>query len=94
MGVPTITHIRTAIAIDPAPHNAHKNLGLALAGLGRFLEAAHCLVEADRRCPEDARARQHLAELLAENPEVLMADPALAAACRERGIRPGPVGSA
>ena len=88
------THTRAAIAIDPAPHNAHKNLGLALAGLGRFLEAAHCLLEADRRCPEDARARQHLVELLSENPELLVADSALVAACRERGIRPGPVGSA
>ena len=87
-------HTRTAIAIDPARHNAHKNLGLALAGQGRLGEAAHCLVEADRRCPEDARARLHLVELLAENPEILEADSALAAACRERGIRPGPVGSA
>jgi len=88
------THTRAAIAIDPARHNAHKNLGLALVGLGRFLEAAHCLLEADRRCPEDARARRHLAELLVENPEILEADSTLAAACRERAIRPGPVGSA
>ena len=88
------THTRTALAIDPARHNAHKNLGLALAGQGRLGEAAHCLLEADRRCPEDARARRHLAELLAEYPEVLVADPALVAACRERGIRPGPIGSA
>ena len=87
-------HTRTAIALDPARHNAHKNLGLALAGQGRLGEAAHCLLEADRRCPEDARARRHLAELLVEYPELLEADPALAAACRERGIRPGPVGSA
>jgi tetratricopeptide (TPR) repeat protein len=87
-------HTRAAIAIDPARHNAHKNLGLALAGLGRLGEAALCLLEADRRCPEDARARRHLVELLAENPELLVADPALVAACRERGIRPGPVGSA
>jgi tetratricopeptide (TPR) repeat protein len=87
-------HTRTAIAIDPALHNAHKNLGLALAGQGRLGEAAHCLLEADRRCPEDARARRHLAELFTENPELLEADPALATACRDRGIRPGPVGRA
>ncbi|MCX5733638.1 MAG: hypothetical protein NTW68_04845 [candidate division NC10 bacterium] len=87
-------HTRAAIAIDPKRHNAHKNLGLSLAGQGRLGEAAHCLVEADRRCPEDARARKHLAEILVENPELLVADPTLVAACRERGIRPGPVGSA
>jgi Flp pilus assembly protein TadD len=85
---------RAAIAIDPSRHNAYKNLGLALAGQGRPLEAARCLLEADRRCPTDGRARRHLAELLAENPELLIADPALTAACREREIRAGPVGSA
>ena len=85
---------RAAIALDPARHNTHKNLGLALAGQGRLGEAARCLLEADRRCPGDGRARRHLAELLAENPEVLEADPALAAACRDRGIRPGRAGSA
>ena len=58
---------RAAIAIDPTRHNAHKNLGLALAGQGRYGEAARCLLEAD---------------------------PTLAAACRERGIRPGSDGSA
>ena len=87
-------YCRAAIAIDPARHNAHKNLGLALAGQGRLVEAAHCRLEADRRCPEDARARRHLAEILAENLEILETDSALAGACRERGIRPGPVGSA
>jgi tetratricopeptide (TPR) repeat protein len=87
-------HTRAAIAIDPTRHNAHKNLGLALAGQGRLGEAARYLLEADCRCPQDGRARQHLADLLAENPEVLDADPALAAACRERGIRPGRAGSA
>jgi tetratricopeptide (TPR) repeat protein len=87
-------HCRTAIAIDLTRHNAHKNLGLALGEQGRLAEAAHCLLEADRRCPADDRARRHLAELLAENPEVLEADPSLAAACRERGIRVSRAGSA
>jgi tetratricopeptide (TPR) repeat protein len=88
------TYTRAAIGIDPARHNAHKNLGLALAGQGRLLEAAHCLLEADRRNPADGRARQHLAELLTDHPELLTADPALAAACGERGIRPARVGNA
>jgi tetratricopeptide (TPR) repeat protein len=87
-------HTRAAIAVDPVRHNAHKNLGLALAGQGHLMEAAHCLLEADRRCPGDTRARRHLADLLAEDPEILKADPALAAVCRDRGIRPGRVGSA
>jgi tetratricopeptide (TPR) repeat protein len=85
---------RTAIAIDPSRHNAHKNLGLALAGQGRLTEAARCLLEADRRCPDDTRARGHLTALLTEDPEILDADPGLAAACRDQGIRPGRVGSA
>lgn len=87
-------HTRAALAINPARHNAHKNLGLSLAGQGRLVEAAQCLLDADRRRPADTRARGHLADLLAENPEILGADPALAAACRQRGIRPGPVGRA
>ncbi len=87
-------HCRAAIAVNPMQHNAHKNLGLALAGQGRVAEAAHCLVEADSRCPQDGRARRHLAQLLAENPELLDADPALGAACCERGIRPGRAGKA
>jgi Flp pilus assembly protein TadD len=87
-------HTRAAIAIDPKRHNAHKNLGLALAGQGRFGEAARALLEADCCCPPDTRARGHLTELLAKNPELLAADPALANACRDRGIRSGRVGSA
>jgi Flp pilus assembly protein TadD len=85
---------RPALAIDPARHNAHKNLGLALAGQGRLAEAARSLLEADGRCPGDPRARGHLRALLTENPEILESDPAFAAACRERGIRPGQAGSA
>ena len=80
-------HCRAAIAIDPTRHNAHKNHGLALAGQGRHVDAARCLLDADRRWPADGRARRHLAELLAKNPEILEADSDVAAACRERGIR-------
>jgi tetratricopeptide (TPR) repeat protein len=87
-------HCRAAIALDPARHNAHKNLGLALAGQGRLAEAARSLLEADRRYPADGRARRHLAELLAAHPDVLQEDPALAAEWQEGGLRIGPVGSA
>lgn len=87
-------HCRQAIALNPVHFNAHKNLGLALAGQCRLPEAARELLEADRRWPADPRARLHLGDLLREHPELLAADPRLAAACRERRIAPGPVGSA
>jgi tetratricopeptide (TPR) repeat protein len=88
------THCRAGIAIEPEWQNAPKNLGITLAGQGRFLEAVRCLLEANRRCPGDGGARCHLAKLLAELPEILAADPALTEACRDRGIRPSRVGSA
>ena len=87
-------HCRAAIALDPTPHNAHKNLGLALAGQGQFVEAARCLLEADRRWPGDGRARRHLAELLAAHPEVLVEDLDLATECRAHGLGVGPIGNA
>jgi len=85
-------HCRAAIEIDPTRHNAHKNLGLALAGQGRYREAARSLLEADRRWPADGRARRHLAELLAAHPGLVLDDADLAAACRLRGLTVGRVG--
>ena len=38
-----------AIEMDPARHNAHKNLGLVRQGLGHWLDAANCYVEAYTR---------------------------------------------
>lgn len=87
-------HCRAAIALDPARHNAHKNLGLALAGQGRLGEAAHCLLEADRLYPADDRARRYLAELLAAHPEVLQEDPSLTTEWEKGEWRLGRVGTA
>ncbi len=87
-------HCRAAITLDATRQNAHKNLGLALAGQGRFLEAARCLLEAIRRYPPDGRARRHLAVLLADHPEVLVEDLDLAGACRAHGLGVGPIGNA
>ncbi len=87
-------HCRGAISLDPTRHNAHKNLGLALAGQGRLVKAARCLLEADRLYPADDRARRHLAELLAAHPELLQEDPALAAEWEKREWRLGRVGTA
>ena len=60
-----------AIEVNGHRHNAHKNLGLARAGQGRWLDAALSLTEAARLCPEDPRAWLHLQKLLAERPALL-----------------------
>jgi Flp pilus assembly protein TadD len=77
---------RSAIGIDPHRHNAHKNLGLALAAQGQFAHAGHALLEADQRCPADSRARRHLADLLTAHPEILLQDEGLAVECASRGL--------
>jgi tetratricopeptide (TPR) repeat protein len=59
---------RAAIGIDPGRHNAHKNLGVSLAGQGKRLEAAKAFVTATLTNPADPRALAHLEELLAEHP--------------------------
>ena len=64
------THCEAAIFVDPQRHNAHKNLGLAREGQGRWLEAALSLIEAARRCPQDRRAWLHLQKLLTNHPEL------------------------
>jgi len=62
---------RMAIETDPKRHNAHKNLGLALQGQGRYADAARPLINAIRANPLDRRALQHLEEMVAEKPEIL-----------------------
>jgi tetratricopeptide (TPR) repeat protein len=88
-------HCRAAIAIAPTRFNAHKNLGLALAGQGRYVEAACALLEADRRCLADGRARRHLFDLLSAHPELLK-DSEVANACEALRLlgETGRVGSA
>ena len=61
-------YCRAAIRIDPGRHNAHKNLGLALRGLGEVAEAAENLLTAAHIQPGDQRALRHLEELFAEFP--------------------------
>ena len=56
---------RRAIAIDPARHNAHQNLGIALEGQGCFVEAAWEYLAAAKLCPEDRRALWLLQRLIA-----------------------------
>jgi tetratricopeptide (TPR) repeat protein len=59
-----------AMAIDPGRHNAHKNLGIALEGLGRYAEAAQSYGMAARLCPQDRRAHDLLEKLKRARPLV------------------------
>jgi tetratricopeptide (TPR) repeat protein len=61
---------RNAIAISVQPPNAHKNLGLALAGQGRSREAAESFIAATQADAADPRSLRHLEALLTEHPEL------------------------
>lgn len=64
---------RFATQSVPERHNAWKNLGLALTGLGHHAEAAKALARAAELCPKDPRAQAHLADLLAEHGDAIVA---------------------
>jgi len=70
-------YARSAVAIDPDRHNAHKNLAIALEGQTRFAEAASSYVRATEISPGDSRALMHLEEMISGNPSVLEAVPEL-----------------
>ena len=63
-------YCRRALAIDLKRPNAHKNLGVALAGLGQYRDAARCFVAATQVNAADARAFRLLEELLKQHPEL------------------------
>lgn len=63
-------YCRRAIGIEPQRPNAHKNLGIALAGRGQYQEAARCFVTATQVNAADPRAFHLLEELLKEHPEL------------------------
>ena len=71
-------YCEAAIAINPVQYNAHKNLGLAREGQGRWLDAAYSLAEAVRLCPQNTRAWLHLRQLLTFQPGLLAQAPDLA----------------
>lgn len=80
------THCRIAIALNPVRHNAHKNLGLALAGQNQSVEAVESFVQAVHANPNDPRALRHLEDLIAQYPHLLTTPPGLTeklADCRE-----------
>ncbi|MBI5739120.1 MAG: tetratricopeptide repeat protein [Nitrospirae bacterium] len=70
-------YCRAAIEINPARHNAYKNLGVSRAGLGDFKAAAENFVRATRSNASDPRALAHLEELIEQHPELLIQMPDL-----------------
>jgi tetratricopeptide (TPR) repeat protein len=63
-----------AIAVNPEQYNAHKNLGLAYQGQGLWTKAAWSLLQATCLCPNNARAWQHLQQLLKARPGLIEQD--------------------
>jgi tetratricopeptide (TPR) repeat protein len=63
-------YCRKAIEIDPTRPNAHKNLGISLAGKGQYREAAQCFVTATRVNAADPRALRLLQDLVKEHSEL------------------------
>lgn len=72
-------HCKAAIEINGDQYNAHKNLGLAWEGLGRYEDAAVSLLNAAIRAPNNTRAWLHFQKLLREHPELPGINPDIAA---------------
>lgn len=62
---------RNAISINPCLPNAHKNLGVALMGQGRYRNAAECFITSTKANASDPRALGHLEELLKVHQELI-----------------------
>ena len=62
---------RKAIELDPHRHNAHKNLGVSLAGQGHFVDAIRGLVTALEIEPWDLRAAGHITQIMNRCPSAL-----------------------
>jgi tetratricopeptide (TPR) repeat protein len=74
---------RAAREVLPELPNAHKNLGLALAGQGRWREAAESYLEGTRVAPRDRRSYDLLERLLRDHPELAAEFAAAARAARD-----------
>jgi tetratricopeptide (TPR) repeat protein len=61
---------REALRINPVLPNAHKNLGLALQGQGRWAEAARAFITGTLTYPADGRSLRHLLALVEAHPAV------------------------
>lgn len=69
---------RRAIATDPKPFNAHKNLGIALERQGHVAEAADEFLTAAKAAERDHRPLRHLRVLLASHPDIERERPTIA----------------
>jgi tetratricopeptide (TPR) repeat protein len=76
-------YCRRALVSDPQRPNAHKNLGIALAGLGQLHDAARCFVQATQANAADPRAFRLLDDLLQKHPELKPEFKAELDACRQ-----------
>lgn len=74
---------RAAIAIVPARYNAHKNLGVALEGLGRSKDAVRAYLRAIECAPTEGRALAHLEDLVARQSDLLRELPGLSGTLAE-----------
>ncbi len=63
-------YCQCAIKIDSGCYYAYKNLGISLAGLGRYEEAAENLILATQLEPTDLRSLRLLGNLVVEHPEI------------------------
>ena len=76
-------YCRKAIEVDVSRPNAHKNLGIALAGQGEHREAARSFVAATQANAADPRAFRLLQDLLRQHPELEFEFAALAESCQK-----------
>jgi tetratricopeptide (TPR) repeat protein len=76
-------YCRKAIEVNASRPNAHKNLGIALAGQGEHREAARSFVAATQANAADARAFRLLQDLLRQHPELEYEFEAVAESCQK-----------
>ena len=76
-------HCRAAIRINRKRRNAFKNLGIALEGKGRHVDAARNYLRAAKLCSTDPRAIVLLNRLIGSHREILEANTKLQAQMRE-----------
>jgi len=67
-----IQHCQAAIKLDPSRPNAFKNLGVSLAGLGRYTEAVHMWIKATHVDVSDPRAFDLLEQLIRDHRESVL----------------------
>lgn len=68
--IEAVEYSKAAQDINPSWANAYKNMGLAFHGLGKHSKAAEYFIIATKTCPSDARAIQHLRDLVRVHREI------------------------